>query len=281
MTSVPHEPQLDVPVDDYVVHLHRYGTKNAAPVLFLHGTGPGATGWESFRPILPFLAQYDCLIPDLIGFGDSSHPEPPPAGPGPWLDLRAATTLRLIDALNLGPVDLIGHSYGGRLALELLTRKPDMFGKVVLIAAGGTPIKPTLQRLTGFYDNPTAAGIRDFVASQLHPGSALPPGIDSYLSARLSTALRPEVKRSFQASMGAGDPAPVYDSAVLGAIAQDTLVIHGKGDGTIPVDGSMYLAQHLPHADLHVFGRAGHLVQFEVAAQIGTMISIFLQGSSH
>ncbi|WP_220084568.1 alpha/beta fold hydrolase [Mycolicibacterium vulneris] len=277
MTSMPEHTELDVAIDDHVIRLRRCGMANATPALFLHGTGPGATGWESFRPLLPFVAQHDCLIPDLVGFGDSSHPEAPPAGPGPWLDLRADTILALIDALKIGPVDLVGHSYGGRLALELLTRKPDLFGKVVLIAAGGTPVKPTLQRLTGFYDNPTAEGIREFVASQLYPGSALPPGIDSYLSARLATALRPEVRRSFQSSMGAGEAAPVYDESVLRRLEQDTLVIHGKGDATIPIEGSFFLAQHLPHADLHVYGRAGHLAQFEVAEQLGTMISAFLR----
>jgi 2-hydroxymuconate-semialdehyde hydrolase len=274
---MPDEKELDVRLDQHVIHLRRYGAQGAQPVLLLHGTGPGATGWESFRPLLGPLAEHDCLIPDLVGFGNSSHPEPPPAGPGPWLDLRADTIFRLIDALKIGPVDLVGHSYGGRLGLELLTRKPDLFRKVVLIAAGGTPIKPSLQRLTGFYDNPTPDAMKEFVASQLHPGSALPPDIEPYLRARLATALRPDVRRSFQASMGPGEPARTYDDAVLAAISHHTLVIHGKGDSTIPVDASLYLAQHIPHADLHIYARAGHLVQFEAAQQLGAMISTFLR----
>lgn len=267
---------LDVQLDEHVIRVRRSGTKNAPAVLFLHGTGPGATGWESFRPLMSHLTDFDCLVPDLIGFGDSSHPDTPPAGPAPWLELRAESIIRLLDELEVGPVHLVGHSYGGRLGLELLTRKPDAFRKVVLIAAGGTPIKPSLQQLTGFYDNPTAEGMREFVASQLYPGRPLPGYIDSYLRARLSTALRPEVRRSFQASMGPGEPAPLYDDAVLGAIPHQTLVVHGKGDNTIPVDASHYLTHHLPQADLHVFSSGGHLVQFEAADQIGNMINTFL-----
>lgn len=270
------QTSLDVQQHEHLIRVCRSGTKNAPAVLFLHGTGPGATGWESFRPLMPHLTDFDCLIPDLIGFGDSSHPDTPPAGPAPWLELRAESIIRLLDELEVGPVHLVGHSYGGRLGLELLTRKPDAFRNVVLIAAGGTPIKPSLKQLTGFYDNPTAEGMRGFVMSQLYPGRALPANFDSYLRARLSTALRPEVRRSLQASMGPGEPAPVYDDAVLRSIPHQTLVVHGKGDQTIPVDASYFLAQHLPKSDLHVFGSGGHLVQFEAAYQLGNMINTFL-----
>ncbi|MDR7172925.1 2-hydroxymuconate-semialdehyde hydrolase [Nocardia kruczakiae] len=276
----PDKIEFNVPLGEHVIRVRRSGTTDAPSVLFLHGTGPGATGWESFRPLMPHLAAFDNLVPDLVGFGDSSHPDAPPAGAGPWIDLRAESIIQLLDTLDVGPVDLVGHSYGGRLGIELLTRKPEVFRRVVLIASGGTPIKPTLNRLTSFYDNPTAENMRNFVESQLYPGRDIPAGLDSYFDARLATALRPEVRRSFEAAMGPGEPAPVYDDAILGSIHHDALVVHGQADQTIPVEASLYLAQHLPHADLHIFSRGGHLVQLEVTDQLGSLIGAFLRDTT-
>ncbi|MDT5070075.1 MAG: hypothetical protein QOK02_6230, partial [Mycobacterium sp.] len=46
------------------------GPKQAPVLLFLHGSGPGVTGWRNFRAILPTFAQhFRCLILEFPGFG--------------------------------------------------------------------------------------------------------------------------------------------------------------------------------------------------------------------
>ncbi|WP_459979699.1 alpha/beta fold hydrolase, partial [Mycobacterium avium] len=48
------------------------GPDSAAVLLFLHGSGPGVTGWRNFRGILPaFAAHYRCLVLEFPGFGVS------------------------------------------------------------------------------------------------------------------------------------------------------------------------------------------------------------------
>ncbi|GAA1862818.1 alpha/beta hydrolase [Pseudonocardia ailaonensis] len=254
-------------------HLATAGPTDGEPVVFLHGTGPGATGASSFAPILPALDGFRCVVPDLVGFGRSSHPDDVATGPGPWFTRRVDAVLALLDALGLDRVHLVGHSYGARVALELALRAPDRVGRVVLLAAGGTPVKANLTTLTDFYRDPDEDAMRALVAAQLsRPG----PSVEGYVTERLAVAVRPEVRRSFQAAMGAGAPMPTYDETVLPTVSHPVLAVHGKDDATISPDAAFFLAEHLPHCDLHLFADAGHLLQYEVPARLGSLIHRFL-----
>jgi len=249
------------------------GAPDGPPVLFLHGTGPGATGALSFAPILPALGGFRCLVPDLVGFGNSGHPQDVPAGPGPWFARRVDAALALLDTLGLDRVHLVGHSYGARVALEMTLRVPDRICRVVLLAAGGTPVKANLTTLTGFYGNPDEAGMRALVDAQL---SRPVPGIERYVTERLATAVRPEVRRSFQAAMGGGDPMPTYDETVLPDISHAVLAVHGKNDATISASASLFLAEYLRRGELHLFAGCGHLLQYEVPTRLGSLVHDFL-----
>lgn len=255
-------------------YLATAGDEAGEPLLLLHGTGPGTAGARNFRPLLPSLRAYRCLMPDLIGFGDSSHPDTLPAGQGPWFARRTEGVLQLLDALGLDRVHVAGHSYGARVALELLRRAPDRFRRVVLLSAGGTPVKPNLQSLADFYQEPSETAMRTFVDAQLSRKDV--PGIDDYVKARFETAVRPEVRRSFEAAMAAGQRAPTYDEAVLADITHAVLAVHGKDDATIPSAAALFLAEHLPRADLHLYAGCGHLLQFEVPEQLGALINQFV-----
>lgn len=256
-----------------VTHLATAGAEHGPPVLFVHGTGPGATGALSFAPILPALDGFRCLVPDLVGFGRSSHPQDVPAGPGPWFARRVDSVLALLDVLGLDRVHVVGHSYGARVALELILRAPESVDRVVLLAAGGTPVKANLTTLTDFYSAPDEAGMRTLVDAQL---SRPIPGIERYVAERLATAVRTEVQRSFQAAMSGGTPMPTYDETVLPTVSHPVLAVHGKDDATISADASLFLAEHLRQSDLHLFAGCGHLLQYEVPTRLGSLVHDFL-----
>lgn len=239
-------------------------------LLLLHGTGPGATGAISFAPLLPGLAQHECVVPDMVGFGDAMHPEDVEPGPGPWFERRVQGVL---DALgDGGPVDVVGHSYGARVAIELLRRAPEKLGRVVLMSAGGTPVKADLGKLKGFYAEPTIERMREVVAAQFSRSEPT----DDLVRARFEMATRPDVQRSFQAAMGEGPPAPIYQPDDLCGITHDVLVVHGRDDATIAPGAGLYLAEHLPNADLALFAGCGHLIQFEVPDRLSALIDGFL-----
>lgn len=255
-------------------HIATAGDDQGEPLLLLHGTGPGATGALSFQPLLPSLTAYRCIMPDLVGFGRSSHPESLPGGPGPWFARRVEATLQLLDELGLDRVHVVGHSYGARMVLELILRAPERFGRVVLVGAGGTPVKANLQKLTGFYQSPSESAMQALVDAQL--SHSVLPGIDDYVRERFAVAVRPEVRRSFEAAMAPGEAMPVYDESVLAAISHAVLAVHGKDDATISPAAGLFLAEHLPHSDLHLFADCGHLLQFEVPARLGALIHEFV-----
>ena len=64
-------------VGGYTIHIAEAGAKDAPVVVFLHGSGPGASGASNFRGnYAAFVdAGYRVLLPDLIGYGASSKPD--------------------------------------------------------------------------------------------------------------------------------------------------------------------------------------------------------------
>ena len=103
------------------------GDPGAPAVLFLHGSGPGVTALTNWQDVLadPVLAGgFHNIAPDIIGYGDSTHPDPPPQGLKEFTDLRVETLVALLDDLGIDKVDLVGNSMGGIISLCLTLAHP-------------------------------------------------------------------------------------------------------------------------------------------------------------
>jgi len=97
------------------------------PVVLLHCTGGASTQWQALSASLQ--ARYRVLAPDLHGYGDTD----PWPGRGPLtLADEAAIVAALIDEGG-APVHLVGHSYGGAVALRAALEQPDRVANLVLI----------------------------------------------------------------------------------------------------------------------------------------------------
>src|SRR5688500_5429752 len=103
------------------------------PVLLLHGLAFDQRVWdEQMGP----LSEHFCAVRiDLHGFGKSS----PVSGPYS----HAAIVAALIERLGLGPMHVVGHSMGGRIAAELVQSHPHTARSLTLVAAdiGGLPFR--------------------------------------------------------------------------------------------------------------------------------------------
>ncbi len=105
--------------------MHDWGAPAGRPVLCLHGI----TSWGGrFRRLAERrLASFHVFAPDLRGHGVSDW-DPP------WsLGAHVGDLVDTLGALHLERVDVVGHSFGGRLALELASRHPDRVGRIVLL----------------------------------------------------------------------------------------------------------------------------------------------------
>ena len=133
-----------IPVGRYVevsgglrMHYHERGHPSASrpTVLFLHGSGPGASGYSNFQQNMDFLAErgWHVLAPDYPGFGLSDKPRD--------VEYSSAFFARsisdLLEATGVTAVVPVGNSLGGVIALEYCFANMDKVAKLILMAPGG------------------------------------------------------------------------------------------------------------------------------------------------
>jgi lipase len=108
-----------------VLHTYRFGPAEPPRVLAVHGLTGHGKRWQSlFGEHLPDVAA---LAPDLQGHGRSSWD-------APWtIDANVAALATLADAEAEGPMVVVGHSFGGALALNLAAARPDLVEALVLL----------------------------------------------------------------------------------------------------------------------------------------------------
>jgi len=117
---------------------HDRGT--GAPVLLIHGSGPGVSAWANWRLTIGALeGEFRCIAPDMAGFGFSPVPED-------WQHTRAAWLDQLIafmDGLGIAKAHVIGNSFGGSMALALAIAYPERVDRLVLMGSVGVPFALT------------------------------------------------------------------------------------------------------------------------------------------
>jgi 2-hydroxymuconate-semialdehyde hydrolase len=266
----------------YETYTNISGDEQKEAILFLHGSGPGVTAWSNWQFALPGLdEQFHCLAPDLAGFGATEHPKDPPQGTRSWMRLWVDQCLAFLDMLKIEKAHLVGNSMGGAIALHLLMDAPDRFVRVVHMGPIGTPhkITPALDRLWGFYEDPSVQMFRNLIRWFVYDDSFLADRLDSIAQTRFEAAMNLDVQRSFKAMF----PAPrqtVIDDLVVSELAlrrmdHPTLLVHGRDDHIVPMETSLYLLEHLPNAQLHVFGQCSHWIQVEKAKNFNQLIAQF------
>ena len=144
--AVPEGKYADVG-GGITMNYHDAGRDDRGVVLFLHGSGPGASGWSNFKGNYPFLVEhgYRTIVPDTMGYGYSTKPEE-----GAYsLDDVAAQYKGLLDALGVSKATLVGNSQGGAIAITMALDYPDAVEKLVLMAPGALEARETYMEMEG------------------------------------------------------------------------------------------------------------------------------------
>ncbi|GLT23564.1 2,6-dioxo-6-phenylhexa-3-enoate hydrolase [Zoogloea oryzae] len=256
----------------FETNVHDVGS--GAPVLLIHGSGPGVSAWANWRLVIPALAKDRRVIaPDMVGFGYTDRP----AGIQYSMDTWVQQALDLLDTLGLEQVDLVGNSFGGALAMALAIRAPQRVRRLVLMGSVGVPFAITegLDAVWGYEPSFEAMrGIMDYFAWSRELVS------DELAELRYQASIRP----GFQESFAAMFPAPrqrwvnamTSREADIRALPHETLIIHGREDKVIPLSNSLTLAEWIANAQLHVFGHCGHWTQIEHNARFNRLVGDFL-----
>lgn len=107
------------------LHVYRFGPAQPIRMLAVHGLTGHGKRWQTLAS--SHLPDVAVAAPDLLGHGRS-------AWAAPWtLDANAAALAALLDADADGPVLVVGHSFGGAVALHLAAARPDLVAGLVLL----------------------------------------------------------------------------------------------------------------------------------------------------
>jgi lipase len=108
-----------------LLHVHRYGPSRPPQILAVHGLTGHGLRWQTLAT--QHLPELAIVAPDLIGHGRSSWA-------APWsIDANVDALAALLDADADGPVVVVGHSFGGAIALNLAAVRPDLVSTLVLL----------------------------------------------------------------------------------------------------------------------------------------------------
>ncbi len=246
------------------------------PVVMLHGSGPGATGWSNFGPNMPHLAErFRVLAVDMPGWGRSD---------AVTFDERdhASAALDLLDALGIEKAAFVGNSMGGMTALRFAAQHPDRVSHLVTMGPGapgprlfGAGDGPTegLKVLQQAYRDPSPASMKRLVEIMtFDPANAT----DALAQQRSDAALaRPDHLENFIA--GIGKPFgfwPTVEDVV--SIRTPALLFHGRDDRVVHYENSLALTAMIPDSRLVLINRCGHWAQVEHAAEFNRLVTDFI-----
>lgn len=226
------------------------------PIVLLHGAG--CDGRE-FDELAPRLAPLDVIRPDLPGRGDAS-------GPAPTTVADAATFVaRHVESIGVRRAVVLGHSYGGAIALELALARPDLVAGLVLVATGAKlRVHPSI---LATMEAAAAAGPRSVVAV---PWLA---NADPAVVARFERHAAEVPSASTLADWRA---AHAFDRmAEVANVSCPTLVLAGTADPLTPPKYARFLAERIAGAELALVEGAGHMLPVEHAAEAAARIVPF------
>jgi pimeloyl-ACP methyl ester carboxylesterase len=229
--------------------------------LLLHGWG---TEGASLQPLSTHLAaHFRTVTPDLPGFGAATPP------PGDWgVEDYADWVAVLLQKLGIERAILLGHSFGGRVAIVLAATRPALVDRMVLIDSAGIRPPPT-QRLRA----------ASTVSKLGRAASGIP------LLGPMAQRLRAQWHRAVGAEdyANAGPLRGTFVKVVnrdlrdlLPRITVPTLLLWGGEDDATPASDGATMEQLIPNARLVVFPGAGHYSYLERAAETCAALDEFL-----
>lgn len=262
MVSAPFE------VEYVTLHGHRRAFVKAGSgpaLLLLHGLGCDHTTWD---PVIVDLARhYTVLAPDLLGHGLSDKPRADYSLGGYANGMRD-----LLTVLGIERVTVVGHSFGGGVAMQFAYQFPERTERILLVAPGGVgpEVAPALRAITtpGFHQVMgllTLPGVRHLgiagMRALARTGSKHTRDLaeaaavyESWKDTRVRTAIRHVVRAVVDWK---GQIVTMTDRAYL-TETMPLCVVWGRDDVVLPVRQSNTVAALAPHAAVEVFPNAGH-----------------------
>ena len=259
------------------MHYHEAG--DGPPLLLLHGSGPGVSGWSNFRGnIGAFSERFRTIILDLPGFGASDATEGHPAATAP------AAVIRFLDGLGIDRAGIVGNSMGGGVGSRVAAEHPARVSRLATLGGVGinllTASPPEgIKLLMDFVEDPSRDRLVTWMESMVYDASIL---TDELVEERWKQAGNPVALESAKR---------MYDRALFGAmrsmmagvnalehlarIEAPTLLMWGRDDRVTPVDMALAPLRLIPKCEVHVFYDCGHWAMIERKAEFESLVLSF------
>ncbi len=271
LTPAEASPQLAsngrfISVDGFEMHYTDEGPRDGRPVLLLHGFSSSVFTWRDVRPAL-IAAGFRVVALDSLGSGASARATNPAAY---TTQAQARLTLGVLDALGITRADLVGHSFGGRLAMQIALIAPDRVRSLALIAPEAfATARPPIAKivtlpvigyaLTFYATSPllVRSGLsyvsynKNWIYKEIVNGYAAPLHVRGTIHAQITMSGAPKDEPELRVPGNAA------------RINAPTLLLWGARDPIFSSTDGEKLAQEMPHASLSVIPAAGHVLHEE------------------
>lgn len=283
MTANPNHTETlrELDTDHGVLRFHEYG--EGPPVVMLHGSGPGVSGWGNYSANLAALgSRYRCLVLEFPGYGISDATDAPPA------IATARSVEDFTHGLGLERYHLIGNSMGGGVATRHAMKHPGEVRSLVTIGGIGVNVlnpfpSEGIVLLAEFADDPTEEKLRRWLRSMVFDPAFV---TEELVDERWRRATQPDALESMQAAYGSAAMAARAASsdvpywAEFHRVTVPTFIAWGRDDRVSPLDMAMLAMRRIPDAELHVFPKCGHWVMHEARVAFETQVLAFLDRES-
>lgn len=247
---------------------------SGVPVVLLHGSGPGVTGYANWRATIPALAEHFRVIaPDAAGFGYTERRQGQQYTLDAWLEHITA----FLDAVDVPKAHFVGNSFGGALTVALADRHPERVGKFVLMGAAGLKFDLTegLDAVWGY--EPSVENMRHMMQEHFAFDKSLIK--DDLVKSRYEASVRPGFQESFSAMFPAPRQRHIEALATpeerIARIEHEALLVHGRDDKVVPMETSLRYNRLLRNSNLHIFGNCGHWTQIEKKDEFNALVRDF------
>lgn len=232
-------------------------------VLVLHGWGSNV-GVHS--AMIDLLAQkYRVIAPDMPGFGESEEPNEP------WcVDDYVDFILEFLKDFNVSKINLLGHSFGGRVIIKLCARElPFSVEKVILV---------------------DAAGVKPETSPEQKLKQAVYHKTKWIFSTSLVKKLFPNLLDDLRKKSGSADYNAASDTmkktlvnvvnedlcALMPSVKCPTLLVWGRLDTATPLSDGQTMEKLMPESALVILENAGHFSFLDQSAQFLRILASFM-----
>ena len=211
---------------------------NNKTLVFLHGWGVDSKLWFKIYPELT-KKNYSMYFIDLPGFGQSQVPDTVYD-----VDDYKKIVSEFIKKLGLKNINLIGHSFGGRITIKLAAENPEFLEKIILVDTAGIITASKIKKITALMAKVISPIFKPNFMQPLRKKLYLLIGSEYLENEKLSEIFSRVVSENL--------------TRLLTSIKKPTLIIWGKNDQVTPLYYGELMNKLIPKSKLVIFENAGH-----------------------